>query len=410
MRCISFLIAFGLVLILGPVTAGPDATADGRTAPIIIDHTCTSLESISAEWIEAARGQLRASYGHTSHGSQPIDGMQLMMDDPVNIGLFDFNTNGAVVPGILSIADRTPSFDLGWGDAKWDDRTRDYLDDEGTDRNLVIWSWCGQVSDADSAYIDDYLNKMVQLETEYPDVQFVYMTGHLDGTGETGNLHLRNNQIRDFCRTNNKILYDFADIESYDPDGNGYRHLNATDGCDYDGGNWADEWCTANPGSPLCNECDICAHSESLNCNLKARAFWWMLARIAGWEPTVPATIACDLTCQPAAGALPLRVRFSTTLTNSYSGFARRLAGRIDVTLPSGTNISSWRAGTANIDAGESLVTTWTNVLPASPAMVGECEFILVGVDVTPSPFNQPPYPPSGYSDWAGCVVTGQAP
>jgi len=47
----------------------------------------------------------------------------------------------------------------------------------------------------------------------------LYMTGHLTGTGASGNVNVRNNQIRNFCLANNKILYDFADIESDDPDG-----------------------------------------------------------------------------------------------------------------------------------------------------------------------------------------------
>jgi hypothetical protein len=124
---------------------------------------------------------------------------------------------------------------------------------------------------------------MNALEGDYPDVTFVYMTGHLNGTGETGDLHLRNEQIRDFCVTNNKVLFDFADIESYDPDGTSFLELGADDNCDYSGGNWATEWCAAHPASDLCLTCS-CAHSQPLNCNLKARAFWWMLARLAGWD------------------------------------------------------------------------------------------------------------------------------
>jgi len=254
--------------------------------PIIIDHTCTDLDAIPASWIATAQAELRLSYGHTSHGSQPIDGMEVLMDTLP--GQYDFNEDGALTPGVLSIADRTPMFDLGWGwdgEYHWTERTRDYLDDDGADRNVVVWSWCGQVSDADYAYIDRYLTEMAELEQEYPDITFVYMTGHLDGTGETGNLHLRNNQIRDFCIAHDKVLFDFADIESYDPDGSYFHDQYATDNCDYSGGNWAQEWCAAHPVSPLCLECDVCAHSQSLNCNLKARAFWWMVARIAGWQP-----------------------------------------------------------------------------------------------------------------------------
>jgi len=278
------------------LASSPPASTAGAE-PIIINHACAELETIPAEWIAAAKDQLRVSYGHTSHGSQPIDGMEVLMNAIPDV--YDFNTDGAVTAGVLSIADRTPAFDLGWGSCDWDNRTRDYLDDEGGDRNVVIWSWCGQVSDADQAYIDSYLSKMAQLEVEYPDVVFVYMTGHLDGTGEAGNLNVRNNQIRDYCVANDKVLFDFAEIESYDPDGSYFLDQGADDACDYDGGNWAEEWCAAHPGSPLCLECDICAHSESLNCNIKARAFWWMFARIAGWQsqsdttpPAVPQSVA----------------------------------------------------------------------------------------------------------------------
>jgi hypothetical protein len=113
------------------------------------------------------------------------------------------------------------------------------------------------------------------------------MTGHLDGSGTAGNLHLRNEQIRAYCIANNKILFDFADIESYDPDGNGFLGRGADDDCYYYGGNWADEWIAANPGSELAqlaSACGSCAHSRRLNCILKGRAFWWMMARVAGWE------------------------------------------------------------------------------------------------------------------------------
>jgi len=48
--------------------------------------------------------------------------------------------------------------------------------------------------------------------------------------------------------------------------------------------NWADGWCSNNPGA--CPSFS-CAHSKSLNCILKGKAFWWMLARLAGWNPQI---------------------------------------------------------------------------------------------------------------------------
>jgi len=198
-------------------------------------------------------------------------------------GLYSFDQYGRKKS--LALHDHEPEGDLGNPDSvTWALRTRKLLDTGWGDTNIIMWSWCGQVSGAREENINTYLKLMDQLETDYPQVVFIYMTGHLDGTGDQGNLNIRNNQLRDFCIKNNKILFDFADIESYDPDGNYFLDKRADDGCNYTEDvvrkNWADEWCKDHPGERPSNPC---AHSKSLNCILKGKAFWWMMARLAGW-------------------------------------------------------------------------------------------------------------------------------
>jgi hypothetical protein len=253
---------------------------------MIIDHNCTKLSSVPAEYIATAKQTLHIAYGHTSHGSQLTDGMTGLVS--FKGSTYSWNNGGA--NGALDLHDYAMSGDLGNPDrTSWADRTRTYLN-SNTDVNVIIWSWCGQVSSATEADINTYLNLMADLESDYPDVKFIYMTGHLDGTGLTGNLHLRNEQIRKYCKDNERILFDFADIECYNPDGTYFGDKKPNDACAYDtngdgtlNGNWAVEWQSSHTQGVDWYSCSS-AHSEPLNANQKAYAAWWLWARLAGWD------------------------------------------------------------------------------------------------------------------------------
>jgi len=216
---------------------------------IIANHSIAKLSIIPNEWIDSAKAKLHIAYGHTSHGSQLITGMEGL--EIWKGSKYAFNDGGS--NGALDINDYAfpGASDLGNPDrTSWESATRNYLNNPANnDVNVVIWSWCGQVSSAGESDINTYLNLMSGLESDYPNVKFVYMTGHLDGTGVGGNLNQRNEQIRNYCLTNGKILFDFNDIESYDPDGNYYLDKDANDNCDYDSDgngsldrNWAIDW------------------------------------------------------------------------------------------------------------------------------------------------------------------------
>ncbi|MBD3191836.1 MAG: hypothetical protein GF308_14410 [Candidatus Heimdallarchaeota archaeon] len=303
------------IFITNTTLSTPSEFLSTDSEAIIANHVIINrvrLDQIPESAITAAKDSLHIAYGHTSHGSQVITGMNglpaFKEGQGGTEGLYDWEEGGS--GGALDIDDYFVDGDLGNPDrTTWAERTRTYLDDPShSDVNVVMWSWCGQVSWASEEDINTYLSLMNGLETDYPDITFVYMTGHTDGTGLEGNLHIRNNQIRDYCLANDKVLYDFAAIESYNPDGAYFGDKYVTDNCDYDnngdgnpyndGANWALEWQAANPGDWY--DCSS-AHSQPLNANQKAYAAWWLWARLAGWDDPNPTTLP-SVTTTPNSG------------------------------------------------------------------------------------------------------------
>lgn len=285
--------ALALVVIMAGSNGCKDNSTDpGASVPlphdrILVDHRATDLAAIPPLYVRKAKTELHIAYGHTSHGSQLVDGMTGLAHFK---GAFYAFSQAGAADSALDLFD-TPfagAADLGNPDrSAWASATRTFLDAHPS-INVVLWSWCGQVSNASVADIDLYLSLMDGLERAYPNVHFVYMTGHLDGSGLQGNLHQRNEQIRAYCSENKKALFDFADIESYDPDGTWYGDKAANDNCDYDSDgngsrdrNWALEWQAAHPGQWY--NCGA-AHSQPLNANRKAYAAWWLWARLVGWN------------------------------------------------------------------------------------------------------------------------------
>lgn len=235
----------------------------------IIDHLDANVAGITDARADQARERLRIAYWHTSHGSQLTEGMEPMDEFYGDTGRYDL--------GGLDGPFYDDKYETDLGDSGWEGITRLWLGGH-PDVNVVMWSWCGQVSGLSEAGVEDYLARMSALESDFPKVVFVYMTGHSDGGGLEGNLNLRDLQIRDFCEENNKWLFDFYDIECFDPDGTYYGDKHVDDACNYDGGNWALEWQARHLGQWW--NCGS-AHSQPLNANQKAKAAWQLWCAIA---------------------------------------------------------------------------------------------------------------------------------
>jgi len=397
-RRFGFAIVAGLLIALCGAGVAFALAAEPDTAPagaageaIIVAHTSTDITAVPQVWIEKARNELHIAYGHTSHGSQLVTGMAGLVDFANGGGLgpalpddlFAFNQGGT--GGALDL--REPfGTDAGYYPA-WVDQTRAYLGEpdpvtgrgtKNSEINVIMWAWCGQVSNyTEQQMLDDYLLPMTDLEQDYPGIVFVYMTGHADGTGEEGNLHLRNQQIRDYITENGKVLYDFYDIELYDPDKDYFGDKAVTDECYYDSDgngsrerNWALDWQGEHVEDQEWYACD-CAHSQDLNCNQKAYAAWWLWARLAGWldeQPVQPDLTPSYKMAYPLRGLPGDEITYTIVIRNATGP----LSGVVSLsdTIPEGL---AYVPGTMTSTAGEvsdaaAPALSWSGVL--SPTSV----------------------------------------
>lgn len=248
-----------------------------HSRPLIIDHNYTDLNLIPADRIDSVKTNIKLHYAHTSHGSQLTTGIERIelvepfyafalsyLDLPSELNTLCILGGQVITVGV--------SADDYWRTVRGMNYTRDVLDMFPI-INVSMWSWCVELNLFPEDEVLAYLDSISTLEAEYPNVTFVYMTGNAQVGGSSGlNRYLRNQMIRQYCMDNNKVLYDFADLDSwwYNPVSEEWEYSTY----EYDGYIIPVE-------HPQFNGDDD-GHTTFESCEQKGRALWWLLTRLEG--------------------------------------------------------------------------------------------------------------------------------
>ncbi|MBN1551378.1 hypothetical protein JW979_07910, partial [bacterium] len=271
-RKVVLIACLGLIMGISPLRLQP-------IQAIIVDHTCSDISQIPNPWIQTVKDTWKWHYAHTSHGEQLTTGLERLESSNsmynVEIGysylpespafcIFDGQENDTYI---------TP--DLYWETPEGRQNTQDVLD-HNPSINCSGWAWCCQLDYYSQTEVQNYLTQMSALEDANPGVIFIYMTGNAQSSGEDGYNRWQNNElIRQHCRTNNKVLFDFADLDAWwkNPGTNQWEFSSY----DFNGQDIPVE-------HPQYSG-DEAGHTTYESCEQKGCAVWWLFALLAGWQP-----------------------------------------------------------------------------------------------------------------------------
>jgi hypothetical protein len=272
----------GLRLHLPYVAFSPTPTPEPSTIGVI-DHRSVNCGSIPQYYLDQAR-QIKTFFCHHSVGNDIMAGMADLaaqnpgrysingrLDPPAtwfdtNTGIghrsLDYGTNGR--PDLKASA-----FDGFMRGGGYGSRVRVafmkfcYVDLPAPNSS---WGW-GTIP-PDRVWNEHYRPIMAGLEAAYPGVIMIWWTCPLLNAAQGhGNNHKAtyNALVRNYCASYSKPLFDIAAIQSHRPDGSlvldgsGYEAMDNS--YTYDGG-----------------------HLNATGRQRVAGAFWWLLARVAGWR------------------------------------------------------------------------------------------------------------------------------
>jgi hypothetical protein len=271
------------------ITPNSAQTFPARNAPLTINHSALEqFDQIPDEYIEAVKDMV-VVYTGGSHGRQIPCGLleleKINSKYAVTIGQEGLPPEGQGLRVSRSLRTQYNSWktsinydDFWYDEAARDNvrRTLDYHKNNGTHVDVIVYTWCWHLRTWSETQVKEYLSAFSDiLEAEYPNTTFVYMTDTSDRCYE--NRWLRHQQIRAYVNNHNKVLFDFGELETWSAAGQQRESCGTYPYMD-------DDW----KGSfPACELGD--GHINQAGTLMKAKAFWVMLAKLAGWGGDNPA-------------------------------------------------------------------------------------------------------------------------
>lgn len=262
------------------------AHVEGREKAVIIDHRHTNLAEIPTQYLDIIKSSPHIfHYVTRSHGWQIPEGLGIIETELGHRSIWSY-------PEMPSLSENAIKMYIGMPET-------DYVEPEGyfrsnagmnSVRQLItahpdikysMFAWCQDLHTwPDDPIVAEYLDSLNTLEQEFPDVNFIYMTSNAESVDPWG-IWMKNEnfeRIRKFCRDNNKILFDFADLDCW-KDGeqyleHAYFEENGEVSLDTMIAVQHPDYREDGPG-----------HTTAENCYNKGKAFWWMMAVLNGWEP-----------------------------------------------------------------------------------------------------------------------------
>lgn len=259
-------------LVVAVVPRGAWAQSGKGKAAIVADHACVDDQdkAIPVDALRTAQ-ELRIVFGHESVGFDVIHGLQALSSaKPERYRL-------AVQPQIQA---QWFSRNRGLGEfffhangnpmGKFDDFEQRVRGGFGEAVDVAVMKLCyaDMTERSDPPTIFERWRGLYEgLEKDYPRVRFVWWTVPVPQPSRCGEKRTAiNGLIRDHARRNGEVLLDVADIECHTPDGREVRHP--------DGSERLWEGYGRDQGGHLNDE----------GAQRVARAWWWLMARIAGWS------------------------------------------------------------------------------------------------------------------------------